>query len=64
MSGASKCNICGISGTSTYKCCGNNKEFRITQISKEIETIDNQIEMLKQKKIELIIEKVQIEHED
>jgi len=53
---AEKCNICGVSGTSTYKCCGNNKEVRIKQIQKEISFIAVDIYNLELKKAELYSE--------
>jgi hypothetical protein len=53
---AEKCNICGVSGTSTYRCCGNNKDFRIKQIQKQIMIIDVQIHDLEYKKLELYSE--------
>ena len=56
MSGT-KCTICGVSGTSTYKCCGNNKEVRIKQLKREIERHEDEIVYLQNEITELENEK-------
>ena len=61
---AEKCSICGVSGTSTYRCCGNNKNVRLLQIEKEVKKINDKIDQLKKQKIDLIIEKVTLEDEE
>lgn len=53
---AEKCNICGVSGTSTYKCCGNNTDVRIKQIHKSINSININIMKLEKQKEELYSE--------
>lgn len=56
MSGE-RCLICGVSGTSTRKCCGNNPEVRIKQIKEEIRRLENEIIFLKSELTELENEK-------
>lgn len=52
MSGE-RCNICGIFGTSTSKCCGNNKEVRIKQIKEEMKKLRKEFKILKEELEEL-----------
>ena len=47
------CSICGISGTSTKRCCGNNPEYRINQINNEIQRLKEEILYLKNELMEL-----------
>ena len=56
MSGE-RCLICGISGTSTRRCCGNNPQVRIKQINEEIRRLENEIIYLKAELKELENEK-------
>ena len=56
MSGE-RCLICGVSGTSTRKCCGNNPQVRIKQINDEIKRLEDEIFYLKMELSDLENEK-------
>lgn len=60
---AERCTVCGVSGTSTYRCCGNNKDVRISQINREIDGIEDEIYNLQALKSELLEEKADLENE-
>ncbi len=54
---AEKCIICGVSGTSTRRCCGNNKEYQIKKIDEKILKLKDQIKDLRTEKNSLKREK-------
>ncbi len=64
MSGGVKCNICGISGTSTYRCCGNNKNVRLKQIEKELTICHETISEMKVRIVRLVNERIDLENEE
>ena len=51
---AEKCNICGVYGTSTYKCCANKNRTEENNIKTEIKLIDEAIQKLESKRKDLV----------
>lgn len=60
---AERCLICGVSGTSTKRCCGNNSDFRLEQIKKQLDDNNRKILLLKKENIDLIIERIDLKNE-
>lgn len=57
------CTICGIYGTTTKKCCGNNKEYRIKELNEMIRQNKDKILELKFENLEMLNELSELTNE-
>jgi hypothetical protein len=57
------CTICGVYGTSTKKCCGNNKEYRIKELYEMIGENKSMILGLEFENLEMLHELEKLENE-
>lgn len=61
---AERCILCGVSGTTTNRCCGNNKEYRIKELNQMIEHNQLHIQILKEEILEFLNERSELTDEE